>query len=155
MHQAFWSHDSTGAGISVTWCHQCHQSHHCIGLIKLIEIRCNMTFLVIWFHWLQHQDHVMPMALSMVLLHSFCKGNPTEVQHNYFFHMMQLAPVLALWDADGIISGTIAFLRLMWSKWGATWLFGYCNSVVPVSVSHDTNGFINGTNIFLRSRQWK
>ena len=44
----FWSCDTSGAGIGLMWCQQHHQWHHCIPWIKMIEMRWNIPFLVMW-----------------------------------------------------------------------------------------------------------
>ena len=31
-------------GISITWCPWHHQGHYCISQVKIIKMRCNMTF---------------------------------------------------------------------------------------------------------------
>ena len=46
------------------WCQLHHQWYHCMCLVNIIKMRCNMTFLVMGCHWYQH--FMIPMALSMV-----------------------------------------------------------------------------------------
>ena len=44
----FWSYDTNGAGIGLMWCQQHHQWYHCIPWIKMIGMRWNIPFLVMW-----------------------------------------------------------------------------------------------------------
>ena len=52
---------------------------------------------------------MMLIASSMAPPHSLGQGNQIEMQDDIFAHVIPLAPPLH--DANGIISGTIAFLR--------------------------------------------
>ena len=57
--------------------------------------------------------------------------------YDLFDHVMLLAQALASSDADGVINGIIIFLRSRWSKWGATWLFGFGHVMPLDSASHN------------------
>ena len=71
---------------------------------------------------------------------------PNEVQHNWFGHVIPLAP--ASCDANDITNGTTALHMSKWWKWGATW-FCSCDAIgTSASVIH-------GTTAFLRSWQLK
>ena len=67
-------------------------------------------------HWCQHW--LTLMTSSMLPLHSLCQHNWNGVHH-----VMSVALVLASYDTDGVINGTITFPRLRWPKLGATWCF--------------------------------
>ena len=54
----FWSYDAISTDISITWCWWCHQRHHWIPYIKMIDMRCNIRCHL-------HQHPMTPMALSM------------------------------------------------------------------------------------------
>ena len=114
------------------------QWHYCISWVKIIKIQCNKTFVVVWCHLHQCWDYIMLKASSVVSLHSLCHNNQNEMQH--FGHVMTLASTSN--NTDGIINGTITFLRERWPKWGATWLFGQV--MLSALVSHDASGIING-----------
>ena len=49
--------------------------------------------------------------LSMALLHSLGQDNRHEGQHDFFGYVMLLALLWASHDSNGIVNGTIAFLR--------------------------------------------
>ena len=55
--------------ISVTWCQQQYQWHHCIPWVTVTNMRCNMTFWVMWFHWYWHHCHVMLIVSSVAPVH--------------------------------------------------------------------------------------
>ena len=121
--QHVWSCDPTGIGVSIMWCQQCHQYHHWTPEVKMIQMRCNMNFLVTWHQW-----H-----------HCWCQIMPLEL-------------LSASADNNGIINVTIEFLRQRWLKWGAPWAFGHVMPLALALVSHDMDGVICGTIAFLRSR---
>ena len=43
------------------------QWHLCISYVMTIEMRCNITFLVLWCHWHWHWYHIKPAASSIAL----------------------------------------------------------------------------------------
>ena len=53
------------------------------------------------------------------IIHFLGKDNQNEVQHDPFGHVMPLVLASGSYDADNIISNTIAFLWSRWSKWDA------------------------------------
>ena len=194
----FWSCYSIGTGISVTCCQQNHQWHHFIISVKTDARRCNMTFLVIWWHWYQY--HMMSLELVLFgatgigacimwcrqqyqchycilqveMIEMRCNMTFLVMWHNWYLHWHRA-------NVNSISNGTTAFLRSRWSKWGSIWLFGHvmplvkelvsCNAdditnsaiayhmsiglnwaaiwlyghVMPVLASHDTDGITNTT----------
>ena len=92
---------------------------------------CNMTFgfvtpLVLALH------HMMPIALSIVPLHSFGQDIQNEVQLDLFSNVTPLA--LASHDSDGIVNGYISFFKfwpirkscnmaflVIWDHWCQHW----------------------------------
>ena len=50
----------------------------------------------------------------MVQLYLLAQDGQNEVQNDLFGHVMPMAPVLASHGANGIVSGTIIFIRLQW-----------------------------------------
>ena len=109
---------------------------------RLSKMRCNMTFWVMWHHWVCPQHHMILMALSMAPLHSLGQDNSNELQQDYFGHATPLAPVSASCDANGIVNGhnyipkvktiemrsNITFwscdatgIDLMWGQWHCQW----------------------------------
>ena len=120
--------------------------------------------MVICFHWHWLRQHVMLLALSMVPLHLLGQDDWNEVQHDFSstmlchchwcWHHMMLSEV----------KGTTTFITSRQLKWGATWLFRSCDTIVIatgitwchwcwchmmslalVSVLHDAYSIINGT----------
>ena len=77
-------------------------------------VRYNIHFPIIWHCWHWHQQPVIPKAVSIAPLYSLGQDNWTNVQHNLFVHVMAL--MLVSYDADSVISGTIPFVRSIWSK---------------------------------------
>ena len=67
-------------------------------------------FLLMCYPWQWHQCHVMQMVFSMAPLHSLHHNACNEVQYDFFGDVIPLVLVLASYDADGIINGTIAWL---------------------------------------------
>ena len=51
------------------------------------------------------------------------QDNQNEVQQDLLGNVIPSAMALASHDADGIINGSIAFLRSRWLKWDAAWPF--------------------------------
>ena len=122
----FWSFDTIGTGISVTWSPHHHQWHHCIPYVKKTKMRCNITF-VLWL------CEAIEISITRCKLH--------------WSHVLPLTLVSASWDADDIINETIAVLR---SKWSNEVLYKcFCH------VDTTGTGIINGTTAFLRSRKLK
>ena len=80
----FWPSDTTGAGIGISWYQYHYQWHHCIPSVKMIKMRCNMTFLVMWpnkvayFEVLHYCTYVGPK-----LLHIYVKLHPTATFITY------------------------------------------------------------------------
>ena len=104
-------------------------------------------FLVMWYHWHQHQHHVMPMALSIVPLHGFSQDNQNEVQHwNWCWQHMVSMP-----------SEMVPLHSLGQDNWDQMEhnFFGHLMLLALTSVSHHVMRFINGTTAFLRFRQLK
>ena len=62
----FWSCNAIDASISVIWC----QWNHCIPKVKMIEMGCNMTFLVMPCHLYWCWNHTLQSAFLMSPLHS-------------------------------------------------------------------------------------
>ena len=52
-----------------------------------------MTFLVMLCHGHQRQHHMPPMASLMTPMHFLVQDNQTEMQHDFFDHVMELATV--------------------------------------------------------------
>ena len=109
-----WQHDLFGL-----WRQQHYQWHHCIPWVRIIEVRCNMTFWLRsafgtsisitscwwhcqWYHYI-HRSKQWKWGATRLL-----------------GHVKLLA--LTLHDVDGIISGSTALLRSRQLKWDATWL---------------------------------
>ena len=133
------------------WC-QCHKvptvssmaPFHLIGQDGQKEMQCDV--LVMSCHWHQHQHHVMPMASSMEPLCLHSQDNQNEMQHwHCCWHL----------GANGIASGTIAFLTSRQVKWDVTWIFAHLMALALASVSHHANSIINVTTVILRSGQLK
>ena len=82
------------------------------------RMRCNMSFLVMWCHWHWYQCHMMWMVLSIAPLHSLGQDDWNEVEPDTLSHVMSLALASVSHNANGVINGTIAFLRSKQSKWG-------------------------------------
>ena len=85
----------------------------------MMEVRCNMTFLIIWCHWYTDQQHVMQTALLVAPLYLLGHDDKNEVQHDFFGYVTPLAPAPALHDAEGIVISSIIFLMSWGSRWGA------------------------------------
>ena len=100
----------------------------------MIDVRCSMTFLVIWCHWHWYQHHVMQTTLLMVPLHSLGQDDQNEVQHDVLDHVTALAQASTSNYANGIVNGTITFLISKWSKWCAKSPIWSCNSSISVKV---------------------
>ena len=79
------------------------------------QMRCDMTFSVIWHCWHWHQHHVMLMALSISPLYSLGQGNWNNVQYNSFGHVMPLMPLSVSHDVNSVINGTIPIVMSWWS----------------------------------------
>ena len=126
-----------------TWWH--HQWHHCISIIKIIKMECNITLLVMWCIWWWHWHHVILMALSIAQLHLLAQDDQNKVQHDYFGDDMSSAPVLTSYHANGIVNGTTVFIRSRQSKWGATWCLGHVMPLVLGLTSYDSTCIINST----------
>ena len=74
---SFWSCNATSTCNCILWCKCCHQCHDYIPPVKVIKIRCNMTYLVMWCHW--HQQCMTPMTLSMTLIPKLVIALPSKV----------------------------------------------------------------------------
>ena len=111
---------SCGIGMGITWWWQHHKWHSCIPYVKKIEMRSNITFVVMWHHWYWYhqQHHCIPLVKIIKM-----RCNMT------FGHVTPLVLASASCHADGIINGTTAFFRSGWSKWGATWSYWWCNAI--------------------------
>ena len=90
-------------------------------------------------------SYVMITASWMASLCSLCEGNQNKVWHDSFGHVMPLAPVWASHDLDGIVNGSILFVRSRWLKQCATWSLA----------SHDTDHIINATIAFVSFKMTK
>ena len=104
----------------VMWCHW-HQIQHVMPVVssmaplhlfksQIIDMRCKMTLLVMWYIWSWHRHFVMLMAFSMPQLHFLAQDEPKEMQHYLFGNMMLLAPVSASHGANSTVNGTITFM---------------------------------------------
>ena len=51
------------------------------------------------------------VANPLAQLHLLARDDQTEVQHDFYGHVMPLEQVLASHDANGIVNGTIVILR--------------------------------------------
>ena len=87
----FMLHDTIRFSISVTWYQQHDKWDPCFPQVKIIEMICNMSLLVMWHHWLQH--HIMSTTLSIAPFHFLDQGNSNEVQHIFLGHVIPLVPV--------------------------------------------------------------
>ena len=52
------------------------------------------------------------MVSSIAPLHLLDQGNQKDVEHDSSSHMIPLVPTSVSHDADSIVNGTIAFVRL-------------------------------------------
>ena len=96
----FWSCDAIVT--SIMWCQWHHQWHHCICLFKIIKIRCNMTFLAMWFDAIGTGDTI-----------PFLKSQQSKWDASWLFgHLMPMSLPL-----------------LSQLKWGATWPFWSCDGI--------------------------
>ena len=77
------------------------------------------------------------------------EDNWDTMWHVSFHHVMLMVPVWASHGTDGIVNGTILFVRSRWLTQGETWLL--CH-VMPVLPSNDADGIMNSTIAFLTSR---
>ena len=155
-----WWCDAIGAGISIMWCWQYCQWHHCLSLIKIIKMRWHMIF---WscativanvsIIWHQFQFYMTLMALSMALLHFLGQDDQYKVQHDilviqhlghWFQHHMGLLLVsliallhsLGHYDWNEVQHDTF----VMWFHWH------WCQChVTPVSAWHDASSILSGT----------
>ena len=75
----------------------------------MIEMRCNMTFLIMSYHWHYFWHHMIPSALSKVPLHALQQDVQNEEQPQFFGHVTQLPLPLASHDATGV--GVTWFLQ--------------------------------------------
>ena len=94
----------------------------------------------------------MPTAPSMAPLHYLAQDTWNEVQHDIFSHVKPLVSALASHDADGIINGTTAFLRIRQLKCGVTWLLWSCYTI-GIGITN-ANSIINGKIEFLGQHNW-
>ena len=76
------------------------------------QIKCHMTLTVLW----------------IMQLNPLGQGDENEVHHVFFQHVMPLALLLTLHDANSVINGANDFLRSRWSKWGSKWLVSSCDA---------------------------
>ena len=139
----------------VVWLHWCWPRHHMMPMALLHSSGQDnqngviITFWVMWFHWCQHQHHMMSLASSMAPLHSLGQDDWNEMQHDFLGLLTPLMPVSVSHTTFGIINGTTAFLRLRWSKWGVTWLFGHVMPLALVSASCDSDINMNVIRIYI------
>ena len=98
---------------------------------------------------------VMPMVLSMALLHSLGYNDENVVKHDFFSHLMLWLLAMLSYDASCIIYSTCYFT--MWINWNKVRhdSFGHVTLLAPVPASHDTDGTVKGTILFVRSRWLK
>ena len=101
-----------------------------------------------WWHWDKCQSYMMLTTSEIASLHFLGQGDRSEVQHDFLVHMMPLGLASASCDAKSIDNDNTALLRSRWSKWSATWLFGY---VTPASTLHHADSIVNSNITFLMS----
>ena len=90
----FVSHHATGFGVSIR-CHQWHyQCHCCIPWVKIIDMKCNITFLVLWhhLHWNWHNQWLSLKFLGQDEQH--------ELQHDSFDHVMAITITWYKWHYE-------------------------------------------------------
>ena len=114
----FWSCNTNGTGVGLTWYWQYHQWHYYICCVKTIEMGCKMTF-----------TSCDPTGTSI--------SSTGYYRYSCWCHVTPLVPALVSHDVDSIINGTNALCRWRWSKWDATWHFGHVTPLVPESGPQD------------------
>ena len=99
----------------------------------MIEVRCSMTFLVI-YHSNWHQHHVMQPSLLMALLHSLGQDNQMKCNMTLFGLVTPLAPAAASHDADSFVSSSIIFIcpSDQSEMQNEFFFFGHAMPLVPV-----------------------
>ena len=122
--------------------------YNCIPWIKATDMRCNISYLVLWCHWCwnsvtwcqwQHQ------GTTAFLRSRQLKWGATSL----FWPLTQLSFVLVSHDTNTVVSGTTAFLRTRQLNQGAT--LWSCHMVLASTLC-DANSIINGISAFLRSK---
>ena len=73
-----------------------------ISQSKTIKMGSNMNFLAMWCHWYWHQHHVMLITSSVKPTHSLGQDEQSEVQHDIFGHVTQLALAWASHNVNDI-----------------------------------------------------
>ena len=101
----FSSGDDIGNSISSMWCQWHQQWHHSICSVKIIKMRCNMTFWSCEAFW----HCVMFMTLSMAQQHFLAHYIQNKMQNDF---LVMLYHWLQHWlHANSVVSGIIAFPR--------------------------------------------
>ena len=88
----------------------------------------------------------IPVVLSVAWLHSLYHSDKRRCNMTFCSHNT---------IANGIVNGTIAFVRSTQLKWSATWLFGYVKPLTLPSAPHHADSFVNDTTACSRPGQLK
>ena len=141
-NMTFWLCDVTGTNINIVWCQWHVNGPKYISSVRIIKLKCNLTFWVIWCYWCWCQSHDAT-ALSMVPFHFQVKTYKAD-ETWCCGHLMPSVPASTSLDAN--ISSMVPLQ-----------LFSQDNqnevTLVLMLASHDTNGIKNETIAFLRPRQ--
>ena len=93
---SFWSCDTIGTNI--TWHWQDHQWYHLHSLQKLIKMRYNMIFLIMWYHWHLSWHHMTTNSIFSVTI-AFLRSRQLKWHTTWLFdHMLLLVLVLVSHD---------------------------------------------------------
>ena len=111
----------------------------------MMKMTCNMTFSVIWHCCNWHQDHLIPMALSNVPLHSLCENNWNNVEYIFLVMWYHWCWYQSTMMPKSVINHTIPFLKSRWWKGNITWHFWSHNASAQALCD------FNGTNALHRS----
>ena len=93
---------------------------------KMIIMRCNMTFLVMWCHWHQLLHHMMPMTSSMTPFNAFGQDKWNMVQHEFlvmwyhwcwYQHHVMLISMVPLHSLSLETDIRCHMTFLMWCNW--------------------------------------
>ena len=118
-NMTFWSCNTTGTGVGITFC-QLHQKwHHWIPYIRTIQMRCNMTlwsFDAITLASVSHQaKSIINGNIAFLRLRQL-----NQVQHDFsviwshWHHMIPVALVLVTCDATALVSSSCDVDSIRW-----------------------------------------
>ena len=171
----FWSCDTSGIIINITWCQQHHQWDHgthkprwlkwgttCLfGSFTLLAPSLashgskSVVIVITWHQWCHQWHNYTPLVKTTKIRYNmtFLSCNTIGTQWHCPQHQMMpmtssMTPLHSLYQ-ENVIEAYHDFL-IMWHHFHQQW----CHMVLkPALVSYDASDIINGIIAFLRSRQ--